>query len=101
MPSSHRRPRRTAPYTSLVGATDKGFGVGREVEKTAKDLTLVGEGRRPPVGIDFEAVRIAVGAALRRLYSDVLREPIPDRIAELLRQLDEQLRQLDQDTDKA
>lgn len=37
----------------------------------------------------------------RSLHSDLLREPLPDRIPELLRQLDERLRQLDQDDDKA
>jgi hypothetical protein len=44
---------------------------------------------------DLIAVRRGIGAALRTLYSDVLREEIPDRIAELLSQLDQQLRQLD------
>jgi hypothetical protein len=45
---------------------------------------------------DLSAVRRGIGAALRTLYSDVLREEIPDRIAELLSQLDQQLRHLDQ-----
>ncbi len=62
-------------------------------------MTLVGMGRGPRGGSDFEAVRTAIGTALRSLHSDVLREPLPERIAELLRQLDQQLRQLDQDTD--
>jgi hypothetical protein len=44
---------------------------------------------------DLMAVRRGIGAALRTLYSDVLREEIPDRMAELLSQLDQQLRQLD------
>jgi hypothetical protein len=47
-------------------------------------------GRRPRAGSDFEAVRAAIGTALRSLHSDVLLEPLPDRIAELLRQLDQQ-----------
>jgi hypothetical protein len=46
-------------------------------------------------------VRAGIGNALRSLYSNVLNEPLPERIAELLRQLDEQLKQLDQDADKA
>jgi hypothetical protein len=62
-------------------------------------MTLVGMGRRPRAGSQFDSVRAGIGSALRLLHSDVLREPLPDRIAELLRQLDEQLRQLDQDTD--
>ena len=44
----------------------------------------------PEAGVDSEAVRIGVGTALRTLHSDVLREEVPDRIAELLRQLDQQ-----------
>jgi hypothetical protein len=48
-------------------------------------------GRRPRAGSDFEAVRAAIGTALRSLHSDVLLEPLPDRMAELLRQLDQQL----------
>jgi hypothetical protein len=63
-------------------------------------MTLVGMGRRPRVRSQFDSVRAGIGVALRSLHSDVLREPLPDRIAELLRQLDEQLRQLDQNTDK-
>jgi hypothetical protein len=38
---------------------------------------------------DLRAVRRGVGAALRTLYSDILHEEVPDRIAELLRQLDQ------------
>ena len=54
----------------------------------ANGKTLVGMSRRPESGIDFEAVRTAIGAALRTRYSEILREPIPDRMAELLRELD-------------
>jgi hypothetical protein len=56
-------------------------------------------GRRPRAGSDFEVVRTAIGTALRSLHSNVLLEPLPDRIAELLRQLDQQLRQLNQQKD--
>jgi hypothetical protein len=49
----------------------------------------------------LDSVRAGIGSALRSLHSDVLYEPLPDWIVELLRQLDEQLRQLDQDADKA
>jgi hypothetical protein len=58
-------------------------------------------GRRPRPRSHFDAVRAGIGSALRSLHSDVLREPLPDKIAELLRQLDEQLRQLDRDADNA
>jgi hypothetical protein len=46
-------------------------------------------GRRPNAGSDLEAVRTGIGAAIRTIHSDVLREKVPDRIAELLRQLDQ------------
>jgi hypothetical protein len=65
-------------------------------------------GKSDPVFVRIEVVKAAIAwqdalfsSALRSLHSDVLREPLPDRIAELLRQLDERLRQLDQDDDKA
>jgi Anti-sigma factor NepR len=65
----------------------------------ASGMALVGMGRRPRAGSQFDSVRAGIGSALRSLHSDMLREPLPDGIAELLRQLVEQLRQLDQDTD--
>jgi hypothetical protein len=55
---------------------DKRNGVGRH-------------GTRPNADGDLKAVRTGIGAALRSLHSDVLREEVPDRIAELLRQLDQ------------
>jgi Anti-sigma factor NepR len=64
-------------------------------------ITLVGMGRRFRPRSPFDSVRAGIGSALQSLHSDVLREPLPDRIAELLRQLDEQLRKLDQDANKA
>ena len=54
---------------------DKRDGVGRH-------------GTRPDA--DMKAVRTGIGAALRTLYSDVSREDVPERMAELLRQLDQQ-----------
>jgi len=38
---------------------------------------------------DLNAVRTGIGAELRRLHSDVLREEIPDRMAELIKQLEQ------------
>jgi hypothetical protein len=49
-----------------------------------------------PAPTHLKAVRSGIGQAIRTLHSDVLREEVPDRIAELLLQLDQQLRQLDQ-----
>ncbi len=56
-------------------------------------------GRWPRAGSDFAAVRTAIGTALRSLHSNVLVEPLPDRMAELLGQLDQQLGQLNQQKD--
>jgi anti-sigma factor NepR-like protein len=47
-------------------------------------------GTGPNVGLDLKAVRTGIGAELRTLHSDVLREEVPDGMAELLRQLDQQ-----------
>jgi hypothetical protein len=44
--------------------------------------------RRPNNRSPFDTVRTAIGAELKRLYSDVLHEPIPDAMGELLKQLD-------------
>ncbi len=55
--------------------TDKGDGVGRC-------------GKPPDAGNDLEPLRTGIGAELQKLHSDLLREELPDRIAELLRQLD-------------
>jgi hypothetical protein len=44
---------------------------------------------RPSPTLKLEAVRTAIAAELRRLHSDMLQEPIPQRMAELLRQLDQ------------
>jgi hypothetical protein len=48
-------------------------------------------GRRPSASVDFDAVRAAIGTALQNHYSEVLREPLPDRMVELLRLLDQSL----------
>jgi hypothetical protein len=45
------------------------------------------EAKRAPA--DLKAACTGIGAALRTLHSDVLREEVPDRMAELLRQLDQ------------
>jgi len=40
--------------------------------------------------LDLKAMRTGIGAELKTLYSEVLREEVPDPIADLLRQLDQQ-----------
>jgi Anti-sigma factor NepR len=44
---------------------------------------------RPDANGDSAAVRAGVATALRRIHSGVLHEELPDRIAELLKQLDQ------------
>jgi hypothetical protein len=46
-------------------------------------------GTRSDAGFNLKAVRTGIGTALRTLHSDVVHEEVPDRIAELLRRLDE------------
>jgi hypothetical protein len=46
-------------------------------------------GTRPSPGFDLKAVCTGIGAAIRTIHSDVLHEEVPDRIAELLTQLDQ------------
>ena len=38
-----------------------------------------------------KAVRTGISAELRKLYSDMLHKEIPDRMAELIKQLDQQM----------
>ena len=52
------------------------------------EMALVGMERG--LMLTLKAVRTGIGAALRTLHSDALREEVPERMAELLRQLDQQ-----------
>jgi len=58
----------------------------READKRAD----VGPHAARPNTDDLKAVRTGIRAAMQALYSHVLREEIPDRIAELLTQFDQQ-----------
>jgi hypothetical protein len=40
---------------------------------------------------DLKAVRTAIGTELRKLPSDLLHEEVPDRMAELIKQLDQRM----------
>jgi hypothetical protein len=44
--------------------------------------------RRSKARSATEAVRAAIGAELKRLFSNILSEPIPEEMAQLLRQFD-------------
>ena len=44
---------------------------------------------REPAQADRKAVRTSIGGELRKLHSDVLREKITDKMAELIKQLDQ------------
>jgi hypothetical protein len=61
----------------------------RECRESDKRDGRAPYGTRPCAEFDLKAVRAGIGTAMRTIHSDVLREEIPDRIAELLRQLDE------------
>jgi transcriptional regulator NrdR family protein len=56
--------------------------------KLINDLALVGT-KRELTSADLKAVLSGVRAGLRMLHADAIHEDIPDRMAELLRQLDE------------
>jgi len=58
------------------------------VRNTGHGLALVGMAR-DLAPADLNAVRTGIGAELRRLHSDVLREEIPDRMAESIKQLEQ------------
>ena len=66
----------------------------KSVGDRANEMASVGM-KRDLSSDDLRSVRSGIGAELRTLYSDALRGEIPDRIAELLSQLDQQLRQPD------
>jgi hypothetical protein len=55
---------------------------------TAQGLALVGMAR-DLLPADLKAVRTAIGTELRKLSSDLSHEEIPDRMAELIKQLDQ------------
>jgi hypothetical protein len=68
---------RTCAVMSRMGARNARHG-----------LALVGMAR-DLVSADLNAARSAIGTELRKLYSDVLHPEIPDRMAELIKQLDQ------------
>ncbi len=51
-------------------------------------VRLVSMARRPDSSADLKAILTGIGTALRTHLSEVLREPIPDRMTELLNELD-------------
>jgi hypothetical protein len=57
-------------------------------EPTTPTLTVVGGTPTPqPMSLDGD-VEAHIGGRLRAMYDSVLREPVPDRFMDLLRQLD-------------
>ena len=57
---------------------------------TGHGLALVGMAR-DLAQADRNTVRTGIGAELRTLHSDLLRKEIPDRMVELIKQLDQQM----------
>jgi hypothetical protein len=62
------------------------------------NMAFVGIERDPALA-DLKAVRRGIGAGLQALYSHILQEKLADRIAELVLQLDQRLKQPDQQQD--
>ena len=62
----------------------------RECRESDKRDGVGADKTRPDAGVDLESVRTGIGTALRTIHSEVLREEVPDRIAELLRQFGQQ-----------
>jgi Anti-sigma factor NepR len=63
---------------------------GRECREADKRDGVGPPRARPDADFDLKAVRTGIGAALQGIHADVLGEEVPDRISELLRQLDQQ-----------
>jgi hypothetical protein len=57
--------------------------------RTWRQTAVVPMTRRPDASADLKAICAGIGVELRALLSDVLREPIPDGMAELLGQFDQ------------
>lgn len=62
------------------------------------EIAVVGM-ERDAAPADLKAVRTGIGAALQALYSHMLREELADRMAELVQELDQRLKQLGQQKD--
>jgi hypothetical protein len=62
----------------------------RERRESDKPADLGPHVVRSDADVDSQAVRAGIGTALRMVHSGVLREEVPDRITELLKQLDQQ-----------
>ena len=60
-----------------------------KVGKPTNDRSSADMETPPDAGADLKAVRTGIGAELRTLHSDVLRDEVPARMAELLKQLDQ------------
>jgi Anti-sigma factor NepR len=66
------------------------FANRRECRETDKRSGVGPQEIRPQADGDLEAVRTGIGTAMRAIHSDVLSEQVPDRMTELLTQLDQQ-----------
>jgi hypothetical protein len=62
----------------------------RQSRASDKPVDVGPRATRPDANVDLDAVRAGIGVALRTLHSGVLREEVPDRIAALLKRLDQQ-----------
>jgi hypothetical protein len=79
-------PTRASSRASRIGPVAEN-GLRRGDWNPATAATLVGMARTPDD--DFEATRAAVGVEVRTLFSDILRQPLPADMADLLGRLDQ------------
>ena len=76
---------------AFTGDREQKESGGRERRLPA--LSVVGGTPRPKrmsLGLDVE-VETRIGTRLRAMYDSVLREPVPDRFLDLLRQIDDKI----------
>jgi Anti-sigma factor NepR len=59
------------------------------IQTSGTEMRLVVMARRPNASADLKAVCAEIGTELRKVLSGVLQEPVPDGMAELLRQFDQ------------
>jgi hypothetical protein len=52
-------------------------------------MVLIRVARRPNASADLKAICTGIGASLRAQLSNVLSEPIPEKMTDLLKQLDQ------------
>lgn len=63
----------------------KGLSLGEKTGRAMKDLSNKPSGKQGGLNAEIQS---RIGHQLRAMYDDVVRQGVPDRFAELIRQLD-------------